>query len=173
MPIVVAFSSMQKFTNKKHSVNISTIIFNLHRLTCSFLICCSLLTASRQYLGTYINCMLSIRPVPLSVFDWPTFQIPISSKHSFLTFVMQNSLLTEHQLESILVDIMFISRYQNQMIRQIFSLIMLMSNVHIPDIWTGPHLARCSSLIISQLEETIFSLQMRDFPQIGYGFQDE
>ena len=43
-----------------------------------------LLTASRQYFGTYINCMLSMSPVPLSVFDWPTIQIPVSSKHSFL-----------------------------------------------------------------------------------------
>ena len=35
----------------------------------SFLICSSLLTASRQYFGTYINCMLSMSPVPLTVFE--------------------------------------------------------------------------------------------------------
>ena len=76
--VMVAFSSLQNYTKKKHSANISNIIFNLHRLTGSFLICCSLLTASRQYFGTFINCMLSMSLVPLSVFD--------CSKHSFLTF---------------------------------------------------------------------------------------
>ena len=46
-------------------------IYVLHcfRLTWSFLLCCSALTASRQFFGNNINCMLSMSPVPLPVFE--------------------------------------------------------------------------------------------------------
>lgn len=70
MAIISAFADLKKYIVPKNSTNVSTTIFKLNKLTCAFLLCCSILTTSKQFFGETIHCMTGASPaIPLPVFE--------------------------------------------------------------------------------------------------------
>jgi hypothetical protein len=70
MAIISAFADLKKYIKPKSSTNVSTTIFKLNKLTCAFLLCCSILTTSKQFFGDPIHCMTGESPaIPLPVFE--------------------------------------------------------------------------------------------------------
>jgi len=70
MSIIGAFSDLKKVVIKPvDTTNVSSVIFKLHRITSSFLICCSFLTTLKQHFGAPIHCMIGEGHMALPVFE--------------------------------------------------------------------------------------------------------
>jgi len=68
MSVVSSLGDLKKFVKVKSRANVSSLIFDLHRLTASLLIVSSILTTSRQYFGDPIHCHVGGH-IPLNVFQ--------------------------------------------------------------------------------------------------------
>jgi len=68
MSVVSALGDLKKFAKFKSRANVSSLIFDLHRLTASLLIVSSILTTSRQFFGDPIHCFVGGH-ISLNVFQ--------------------------------------------------------------------------------------------------------
>jgi len=66
--MVSSLADLKKFAKFKSRANVSSLIFDLHRITASLLIVSSILTTSRQYFGDPIHCYVG-GSIPLNVFQ--------------------------------------------------------------------------------------------------------